>query len=297
MRRTLVIASHTFREAVAQPVYLLVLALGAAVCLVLGFLPFFTIGEDTKMYVDVCRDTILLLVLLATLFATSSTIYDEIESRTMLTLMSKPVGRLSVLGGKYLGVVAAALLAFVALGGVLAVSTYLRVPGDYALNPDTTDDRQYRQIVDTRLMHLAGIGVEMLLGWMQVAVLAAVSVAVSTRLSLVVNLPLMVLLYVAGNLTRFVSVAAEGGGVVGRSLAWVLETALPFLGVFDLRSLTIHRPIGLPGTRFAGDPLATPVSTLVAEVSLAGLYAGLFVAAALAAGLILFRGRELGGDA
>ena len=81
-------------------------ALGAAILIIFGLLPFFTLGEDTVMYKSVALDVILLLVLIATLFATSKSIYEEIEDRTMLTLMSKPVRKWEVLVGKYLGIIA-----------------------------------------------------------------------------------------------------------------------------------------------------------------------------------------------
>src|SRR5206468_1739540 len=93
MYRTWVILRHTFFESVVQPIYMLLLGLGAAILIVFGLLPFFTMGEDTIMYKAVALDMTLLLVLVITLFATSKSIYDEIEDRTMLTLMSKPVGR------------------------------------------------------------------------------------------------------------------------------------------------------------------------------------------------------------
>ncbi|MEM6394683.1 MAG: ABC transporter permease, partial [Planctomycetota bacterium] len=67
MYRTFVIARHTAVEAMAQPIYLLVLAIGAALMCLFGLLPFFTLGVDTKMFLDVGRDFVLLLVLLATL--------------------------------------------------------------------------------------------------------------------------------------------------------------------------------------------------------------------------------------
>src|SRR3954471_16681138 len=119
MYRLFVIARHTFFEAVVQPIYSLLLALGAGILIIFGMLPFFTLGEDTVMYKSVSLDVILLLVLVSTLFATSRSIYEEIEDRTMLTLMSKPVSRWEVLVGKYLGIVLAALVAIAALGAVL----------------------------------------------------------------------------------------------------------------------------------------------------------------------------------
>src|SRR5688500_15331365 len=50
MYRTFVIVRHTFREAVVQPIYTLLLALAAGILIVFSVLPFFTLGEDTVMY-------------------------------------------------------------------------------------------------------------------------------------------------------------------------------------------------------------------------------------------------------
>src|SRR5438445_10342893 len=109
--------------------------------LIFGLLPFFTLSEDTGMFKSVCLDIILLLVLIATLFATSKSIYDEIEDRTMLTLMSKPLFKWEVLVGKYLGIVLAALLAVAVLGAVLGLATWYRIPNDYLIR-NTLDDRE-----------------------------------------------------------------------------------------------------------------------------------------------------------
>src|SRR5438128_5317938 len=71
MYRTFVILRHTFRESIVQPIYGLLLAIGAVILVVFGMLPFFTLGEDTKMFMSVGLDIILLFVLISTLFATS----------------------------------------------------------------------------------------------------------------------------------------------------------------------------------------------------------------------------------
>src|SRR5215213_6890658 len=142
MYRTFVILRHTFKEAAVQPIYSLLLALGAAVLLIFGQLPFFTLGEDTVMFKAVGLDIILLLVLIATLFATSKSIYEEIEDRTMLTLMSKPVQKWEVLVGKYLGIIVAALLAVLVLGAIFVVCTWIRIPDDYMMRTRTIEPRE-----------------------------------------------------------------------------------------------------------------------------------------------------------
>src|SRR4051795_426120 len=131
MYRLFVITRHTFFEAVVQPIYSLLLALGAGVLIIFGLLPFFTLGEDTVMYKSVSLDVILLFVLIATLFATSRSIYEEIEDRTMLTLMSKPVHKWEVLVGKYLGIILAAAVATATLGLIICLCTWWRIPSDY----------------------------------------------------------------------------------------------------------------------------------------------------------------------
>src|ERR671913_1441235 len=133
MYRTFVILRHTFKEAAVQPIYSLLIALGAAILLIFAALPFFTFGEDTVMFKAVGLDIILVLVLISTLFATSKSIFEEIEDRTMLTLMSKPVKKWEVILGKYLGICLAALLAVAVLGIVIALATWLRVPGDHQM--------------------------------------------------------------------------------------------------------------------------------------------------------------------
>src|SRR5215212_2685719 len=123
MYRTLVILRHTFREAIVQPIYALLLALAGAILVTFAMLPFFTLGEDTVMFKSVGLDVVLLFVLISTLFATSKSVFEEIEDRTMLTLMSKPVKKWEVLLGKYLGIIAASAMAVAILGVIICLCT------------------------------------------------------------------------------------------------------------------------------------------------------------------------------
>lgn len=302
MYRTFVIIRHTFLEAVVQPIYSLMLALGAGILLVFAALPFFTLGEDTTMYKSVGLDIVLLLVLIATLFATSRSIFEEIEDRTMLTLMSKPIRKWEVLVGKYLGIVLSALLAVTILGALLALCTYWRIPGDYRLRTSTLDDRELAQIANLREMHIAGLIPSLVLIWLQISVLAAIGVALSTRFSLVVNLPVVILLYIAGNLTRFLfpMTAGSGSALAGRSavvkgFAYLISLLLPFLQTFDIRQMTVYKTIAISGTPYAQNPQAIHLSTIWGYVGVAALYCIAYSGFALSAGMWLFENRELGG--
>jgi ABC-type transport system involved in multi-copper enzyme maturation permease subunit len=298
MHRTFVILRHTFWDSVAAPIYSLLLLLGAATLAVFGFLPFFTLGEDTLMFKSVGLDVILLILLLAMLFTTSKSIFEEIEDRTMLTLMSKPLHRWEVMVGKYLGIIAAMFLADAALGGVLIVGTWLRIPGDYMLHPNSVNQDELMQILDYRKMHLAGLIPSLLLAWLQISVLAAIGVALSTRVSLVVNLPTVILIYIAGNLTRFLFPLATGplaGRPGAQGFAWFISLVLPYLEIFDIRQIAILGVVRVPGTRFFQDAQGVSMEVLWTYVGIAVVYAIAYAAFALGAGMWLFQNRELGG--
>ena len=294
MYRTSVIIRHTFLEAIVQPIYALLLALGGVILCIFGLLPFFTLGEDTIMYKSVGLDVILLLVLIVTLFATSRSIFEEIEDRTMLTLMSKPVRKWEVLVGKYLGICLSALLAIVVLGGILILCTYLRLPGDYQLRTHSIDESEVRQVYEMRLMNIVGLLPSLFLMWLQISVLAAIGVALSTRFSLVVNLPVVIILYIAGNLTRFLF-PQTGRGAISRIFVYLLSLILPYLETFDLRQKTVYSTIKLAGTMYASDPRGVSLGEIWGYTAVATLYAICYAAFALAIGMWLFQGRELGG--
>jgi ABC-type transport system involved in multi-copper enzyme maturation permease subunit len=295
MYRTWVIARHTFFEAIGQPIYALLLTASAAVLLVFMFLPFFTLGEDTVMFKAVGIDVITVLVLLATLFATSKSIHEEIEDRTMLTLMSKPVSRLEVLLGKYFGLIGSSLLGILLLGALLCLCTWYRIPTDYQLSVRSIQPRDVLQLQQLRGQHLAGLYPSLLLIWLQISVLAAISVVVSTRFSLVVNLPAVILIYIAGNLTRFVDDAVAGGSTIAQLFGKAVTLFVPFLATFDLRQYTIYGLIGFSGA--AGETANTfSLPFIWQNTALAAAYAVLYVTAILAFGLLIFRSRELGGS-
>ena len=298
MYRTFVILRHTFRESMVQPIYSLLIGLGVAVITIFAFLPFFTLGEDTVMFMSVSLDVILLLVLIATLFATSKSIFDEIEDRTMLTLMSKPLHKWEVLVGKYLGIILAALVAVVLLGAVLCMATYSRIPGDYLIRP-SLDDRELAQLFSLRQSAIVGLIPNLIMIWLAISVLAAVGVALSTRFSLVVNLPVVIFVYVAGTLTRVLypltgeGAVLQGRSVVVKGLATVIRLFLPYLEAFDLKAPTIHNSIAIG--QYAKDPGAMQLSVIGEYLGVSALYAAAFVTFALSVGMLMFQTRELGG--
>ena len=223
----------------------------------------------------------------------------------MLTLMSKPVRRWEVLVGKYLGIITAALMAVAILGLLLVLCVWWRLPGDYQLRTASLDENELRQIWEYRYMNIMGLVPALLLIWLQIGVLAAIGVALSTRFSLVVNLPTVILLYIAGNMTRFLfpivmrgddtGTPLEDRPIIVKGIAYVISLVLPYLETFDDRQRTVYGRIAVAGTRFAEEIGAIPLGDIWRYAGMSAVYAACYAAFALAVGMWLFQTRELGG--
>ena len=108
----LAVARNAFTEAIRQPFYivwLLVVLLGIALN---PFLAAYTFEDDNKLAVDMGLSMLLMGGLFLAAFTASGVISREIENRTALTVVSKPVPRPVFVLGKFLGVAAALGLAW-----------------------------------------------------------------------------------------------------------------------------------------------------------------------------------------
>ena len=86
------------------------------------FFAFFYLGEEAKMVTDLGLSSILTFSTLLALLTASSTVSDEIEGRTALTMLSKPLRREEFLLGKYIGVALTSSAMAMAIAPVLLVT-------------------------------------------------------------------------------------------------------------------------------------------------------------------------------
>ncbi len=112
--KLLAIARNTFVETVRQPIFGILMWLCAGLLTLSPALAGFSLASDhdVKIVFDVGLATLLLYGLLASVFSATSVITREIEAHTVLTVVSKPVGRPTFLVGKYLGVTGALLVGY-----------------------------------------------------------------------------------------------------------------------------------------------------------------------------------------
>jgi ABC-type transport system involved in multi-copper enzyme maturation permease subunit len=187
------IALATSKEAIAQPMYLLALMLGACLLVLYIYIPYNTFGEDVKMYKDSGLMTIMVLAILVAVWTASVSVADEIEGRTALTLLSKPISRREFVLGKFLGIAWANFLMFVILGAWMLILVSYKVVYDAR---ETSNPEPGWQLCNAEMI---GIVPGLVLSFLETVVLTAISVAISTRLPMLPNLVICGSIYVLGH--------------------------------------------------------------------------------------------------
>ena len=122
------IASNTFKEALREPIFFILLSAAIALIGLFPSLALFVFKEQTKFIIDSSMATTLSFGLAVAVLCASSTISREIRNGTVLLMMSKPVSRLTFILSKAMGIFAA-LTVFVficTLASILSV----QVAGD-----------------------------------------------------------------------------------------------------------------------------------------------------------------------
>ncbi|KKI98890.1 ABC transporter permease [Prochlorothrix hollandica] len=104
--RIFVIASNAFREVIRDRALYLLGVFAVILLLANRALPDIAVVTSDKMLLDVGLGAMALIGLVVTVFVGTGLINREIEKRTVIVLLSKPVSRPELIVGKHLGLVA-----------------------------------------------------------------------------------------------------------------------------------------------------------------------------------------------
>jgi len=295
---TATIARNTFREIITSPLLVILTVVGLLSVLLLGMIPYFTmvLEDDVKMYKDVAVAMTLFIALLLAVLSASKVIDEEIDSKTMITLLSKPVLRGQIILGKFLGICAALAVVIGLCAVVIMVFAWFRPPWDrnvpmfshglqgfWAKLHDVFYPADH-SIVEKRInqwAHFWSVPPMIALVFLQTTVMAAISLAISTRLGMAMNVMICALIFVAGHMTSFLTLQGSWLRYLGVS---VLLTIIPQLEHFNITETLAYRTLGTA---------SCPFSAVWTYVGLAALCAFFYCAAALLVAMALFRTREL----
>ncbi len=227
--KSLTIALATAKEAIRQPAFFVLAFIAGASLICTIFVPYFTFGEDIKMYKDTGLTTISFAALLLALLTASSSVAEEIEGKTAITLLSKPINRRQFIIGKFLGIELGVLALFALLGLLFAFGVWYKTAYDLREAAGVADDIWKR--TDQIKQVLPGL----VLGFGEVTVLTAISVAISTRLPMLVNLVVSISIFFLGHLTPILVEASRQARAneLVQFMARLFEWALPELEFFN----------------------------------------------------------------
>lgn len=264
------IAAATAKEATSQPLFLLFAVVGSIALVTYIYIPYNTFGEDVKMLKDSGLATVMVLAILFAVWTASVSVADEIEGKTALTLLSKPIARRDFVLGKYFGILWASLLLFVLLGVVLLACVSYKVVYDARETSNPTPDWQvcHAEMMST----VPGL----VLAFLETAVLAAISVAISTRLPMLPNLLICGAVYVLGHLTPLIAQSSVGQNEFVRFYGQLLARVLPMLDHLNIQAA-----------------IAGGQAVPMAYLGWATLYVVVYGAAAMLVALLLFEDRDL----
>lgn len=228
--RVSAVALATMKNELGQPLFTLLMVLGVVLIVLFVFLSFNTLGEDIKLLKDCGLTVIMLFAAFQGVWSASSSISEEIEGRTALTVLSKPIQRRSFVIGKFMGLFWLLALMFAVLGAfeLLAVS-YKPIYDAHEASQDMPGWQVCHREMFTTIPGL-------LMAFMQSVLLTAVSVALATRVPLLANLSVCFAIYLIGNLsTSIVSSTVDTFGPV-EFVAQLVATVIPILEHFQMQS-------------------------------------------------------------
>lgn len=228
--RVSAVALSTAKSEMAQPLYLLLLLIGLFGMLLFAIMPFNTLGEDIRLMKDSGVTLIMVLGMLQAVWSAGTSVSDEIEGRTALTVLSKPLSRRSFLIGKYIGIMFSVLVLFIIIGAVLLVATSYKPIYDARETTRVTPEWQvgHEEVIST-LPALA-------LYFMETMAIGGIAVALATRLPLLANFVVCFVIYVIGNLTAPLVRSTNGENELVGFVGKLIAVVIPNLNAFNVQS-------------------------------------------------------------
>lgn len=264
MSAILSIARTTVGEAIRRRVLLVIVLIGLSLVVIT---PGLGILQARSARAATTALTLGIIQMTAGLIAVVLTVYmipNEIERRTIYTILCKPVQRWQFLIGKYLGAIASLGMMMVLMTAVLILVTALQQSGQVNL-------AEIQSLVQAPFMFF----------W-QMSLLAAIAMLFSTFVTPLVNFFLSSGVFIAGIVfsSLFQSFAdSRTVNPLTKGLAQVVQAILPNFSLFNVQNNIVNRGAEITGQ---GVYILTSVG-----------YALLYITVALAIACIVFDQREV----
>jgi ABC-type transport system involved in multi-copper enzyme maturation permease subunit len=227
--RIFTIGRNTFLDAVRQKFFNALVILSVALIVSSRFFRQFDFGSgELKFIADFGLGAILLFGAILAVVATAQLFYSEIENRTALTILAKPVHRWEFLAGKFLGVFLLLAVFTALMAGILGIMLYWR--------ESSLMDRYGDQFGGQRLVSYAGLAGFAVLQWLKLGVLCAITLFVSSFSN--TNLYSVVVSFFVMIICQLQYIARDSweniGNPVLKGLVWGLSLLFPNFQMFNV---------------------------------------------------------------
>ncbi len=268
------VAAATFHEAWRRRFLNAILIFAVLIIASSWSLAYLQPGAELKLLIDIGLGSIRFFGMLIAIFLGVRLISDEIEKRTIHTILTKPVTRAQFLLGKFLGSLGTVFSNLALMGIAFYVVFLIKAPG-FMVSASTEGGGPG---FSTDFIY-ANIGKAIFLTFVEMTVVTALAVMASTLFSWIMAAVFSFFLYFVGQAADFfktLASPARGTGFLGQVVFNTIYAVLPHFEVFDMREAI------LKGTYVGWD-------TMGLHLGLGLLYTGLIILVAFLA----FMNREV----
>ncbi|MGE5343113.1 MAG: ABC transporter permease [Candidatus Omnitrophota bacterium] len=253
MRKLKAIAFNTFKEAVRNKVFYLLVVLGVVTAVSSLIVSMLTIGDKEKVLKDVGLAAIDFFSVLIAIFTGINLVYKEIDKRTIYNMLSKPINRGTFIFGKFLGLALTLLIALSSMTVIFFAFLWLSTGQ-----------------VDLKIL------IYFVLLYMELLIITAISLLFSSFSTPILSSIFTISLYLIGTVTwTFNEFKDQLQGTVQKVIASVFYYILPNLDKFNIKNdLVLNQPL---------DPYL-----IVNGIA----YAVVYISALLVLTTVIFRTRE-----
>ena len=268
--KTAAIALATAKSEMATPLFLLLTLAGFFLIFIFMWFPYYTFGEDIKVLKDTGLTLIMVFAIFHAIWAASNSVATEIDGKTALTVLSKPIGRRQFILGKFFGISWSTAVMFCLLGVWLLVIVAYKPVYDARESSNTAPTWQVCHLEMIRTVP------GLFLAYLETLVFAAIGVAISTRLPMLANIMICFAIYAFGHLTPLLVLGAQGQFENVTFVASFIATVLPVLDHFNIQAA-----------------VAAGVGVSYGYLGMATIYCFLYCTVAMLLALVLFEDRDL----
>ncbi|MBI3856502.1 MAG: ABC transporter permease subunit [Planctomycetes bacterium] len=247
MRNIRTLAAATYGDITRRPLYYILLFTFAFAIFGSKFLTLFSFYQEINMVREMGMATITFWGFIIIVVTSGLVVTQELEDRTAVTLLSKPIQRTDFLLGKFTGLVLSLVPGTIVLSGVLFLTLWMMAAPKLPLH-DRDLVKAYtegssafmtslRVTWDYFVMRQSGVVIEgAILSFFQTTILAAAAVSFAAFFPNVVSVAATTLVFILGNVSSYMLASVENLKVgplssAGRAGSYLI----PNLGYFNLQ--------------------------------------------------------------